>query len=851
MNIIRSIIAGLLISVFIIVSTSFIISFVYEDEISEMFFRELNKRIKADVRTEKINLSLLKKFPGASVEFRDFQLNSLHEGDSVLKFSAEKIFLQFDVVELFTKNIDISHIDINKAKLFYRTDKSVEIRKEEIKNSNIVLNLNSFDISDLNYIILNNTKNFELKGFAEETHIDGNFSLSEKELRIDSENFIEYLKIKDFPYLKNKKTEYSAEIYSSPTTYKLTEGKLELENLPFQVSGSFKKNEKDINLNISGQNIRIPELRLYLPWQIRQKYKDLTIRSGELNLIAKVQGNIQNNFPGIDIDFKLSKGNIQVKKDKNLAIKNINLSGYFTNGKLNTPRSSYLIFEDLSANVENVLVEGGMELYNFQNPSIKTNGKISSDFKSLMKILNQPKIKKEKGRIESSFSLITYLNKPLSLSSLIQEKRLTGDATLYDVSFQYNEYKAENLDGFIYLDNSVLYIDQLSGFINETNQFTFKGKVEDINNHLSDSTHPINIEGDLRSELLNLSNLREKRDTSHSSPLKLPSSIKGNINLNINNLKWGNFFARKVQGQLHYLPGEINLESLKLQTLEGRAILSADLTQNPDQSFKLKSHSFLNHININETFRNFNNFGQTYVKAENLKGYLSGEIFFSSTLTPSFQIQTHTLNNVSDFNISNGELIQFKPMKSLSSFVDLEELKHIRFSTLSNKITIKNQVVNIPEMKINSSAIDLSVEGYHRFNGVYQYRVNMLLSEILSKKADKEVTRFGTIADDGVGKTRLFLIINGDQGKSDIKYDKDRVKEKIRTDIREEKDELKSILREEFGFFRKDTSLAIDTGESQQGFQIDWEEDEKKTKKDKPGKKKKKKTESEFIIKWE
>jgi hypothetical protein len=154
-------------------------------------------------------------------------------------------------------------------------------------------------------------------------------------------------------------------------------------------------------------------------------------------------------------------------------------------------------------------------------------------------------------------------------------------------------------------------------------------------------------------------------------------------------------------------------------------------------------------------------------------------------------------------------------------------------------------------MKINSSAIDLSVEGYHKFSGVYQYRVNMLLSEILSKKADKKVTRFGTIAEDGVGKTRLFLVINGDQDKSDIKYDKDRVKEKIRTDIREEKDELKSILREEFGFFRKDTSLVIDTSRSQQDFQIDWEEDEKKTKKDKPDKEKKKKTESEFIIKWE
>ncbi len=848
MNVIKSIITGLLISVFIILSTSFIISFVYEDEISEIFFKELNKRIEEDVKTEKINLSLLKKFPGASVEFKNFSLSSANQKDTILTFYAETIFLQFDIIELFTKDIDVTKIDINDGYLFYRTDKNVRIETRAPKDRNISLNLKKLNINDLEYHILNKTKDLEIKGFAEKTLIDGNISSNKKNLNIVSETYIEFIKIKDFPYLKDKTIEYSAGIFATPTIYKIEEGQLELENLPFEVDGSFNRKEKDIDLSITGQNIRIPELKLYLPWQIRQKYKDLVINSGDLNLFAKIQGNTINRVPNIEMDFKLSRGKVQIKKDKNLNIKDIKLSGYFTNGKLNTPRSSYLVLEGLRANVENTAIECDLELYNFLNPSLSATGQINTKLKSLTSILNISELKKEKGTLESSFSFDTYLNHPLNLPRLIENKQLTGDIALKNISFHYKEWETENLEGFIYLDNSVFYIDKLSGRLNGTNQLTFKGKVENFHRYVKDSSQIVNIEGGLKSELLNLSSLKEKKDTARKTTLNLPSSLSGDLSLDIKNLKWGNFFARNLQGNLNYHPGEITIKSLNFQTLEGKGMLSGELKQKKDNSFYLKTHSFLRQVNIHETFKTFNNFGQNYIMAENLKGSLSGEIFLSANLKRDFSIQTHTLNNVSDFTIHNGELIQFKPMNSLSSFVNLQELKHIRFSTLSNKITIKNQVINIPEMDISSSALDLSLQGYYKFNGLYQYRINLLLSEILSKKADKEVTKYGTIADDGVGKTRLYLIINGNKDKSEIKYDKDKVKEKMKTDIREEKNELKSILREEFGFFKKDSSLKVDTGKKPGDFQIEWEEEEKKKEDEK---KKKKKTKSDFIIKWE
>jgi hypothetical protein len=100
---------------------------------------------------------------------------------------------------------------------------------------------------------------------------------------------------------------------------------------------------------------------------------------------------------------------------------------------------------------------------------------------------------------------------------------------------------------------------------------------------------------------------------------------------------------------------------------------------------------------------------------------------------------------------------------------------------------------------------------------------------VLSRKARRRndfESEFGNIQEDGVGRSRLYLRIEGSPDKYAIEYDKEGVKEKIREDLRAEKQELKQILHEEFGWFKKDTTLdAKQKKEQQQGrFDIKWEE---------------------------
>lgn len=67
-----------------------------------------------------------------------------------------------------------------------------------------------------------------------------------------------------------------------------------------------------------------------------------------------------------------------------------------------------------------------------------------------------------------------------------------------------------------------------------------------------------------------------------------------------------------------------------------------------------------------------------------------------------------------------------------------------------------------------------------------------------------------------------------------IKYDIKGAKEKVKEDVRSEKQTLKSILYNEFGWFKKDSTLNKNQIDKKNGekFIIKWDEEEKQDKKE-------------------
>jgi hypothetical protein len=189
--------------------------------------------------------------------------------------------------------------------------------------------------------------------------------------------------------------------------------------------------------------------------------------------------------------------------------------------------------------------------------------------------------------------------------------------------------------------------------------------------------------------------------------------------------------------------------------------------------------------------------------------------------------QIKALNAEGKYQLVNGALINFEPVKQLSRFINLSELEDIHFETLQNDFFIRNNFLYMPTMDVKSSAVDLSVNGKHSFENDYEYHVKMLLSEILSRKRQKaksNITEFGVVEDDGLGRTSLLLkIINkGDDIK--VGYDIKAAGNKIIDNIKSERQTLKSILNQEYGWYKNDTTTKQKPAEKSRRFKISYGE---------------------------
>jgi len=315
--------------------------------------------------------------------------------------------------------------------------------------------------------------------------------------------------------------------------------------------------------------------------------------------------------------------------------------------------------------------------------------------------------------------------------------------------------------------------------------------------------------------------------TLNKTAFTFPDDLILDINFKIDSLDYKSFSSSKIAGTLNYKPKLLTFKSLNMQSLNGMISGNGFIVQNSSKSVIAKGSFNVTKIDVNKTFTTFHNFGQNFLKAENLAGTLSGSLSLLLPMDSMLNPQIKSVTAEGKYIVVNGSLINFEPVKQLSSYIELSELQNISFEQLENDFFIKNNFLYVPQMDVKYSAVDLFVNGKHSFDNDYEYHVKMLLSEILSKKRKKSksnVSEFGVVEDDGLGRTSLLLKVVGKGEEIKVGYDIKAAGSEVKNNIKSERQTLKSILNQEYGWFKSDTTVKQKPAEKKSRFKITWEE---------------------------
>jgi hypothetical protein len=283
-------------------------------------------------------------------------------------------------------------------------------------------------------------------------------------------------------------------------------------------------------------------------------------------------------------------------------------------------------------------------------------------------------------------------------------------------------------------------------------------------------------------------------------------SVSGDIF--IDELVHNNFISRPLSANFYLKSDQLFCNSFLSRSCNG--IFTGRFSSHSigESSYILSADIDAEGVDIAQLFKSFDDFGQQTITSNNVSGQLDGSILFSTPIQNGIVIK-NDLDANATLRIIDGRLANVKQLESLSRFIELDELRDIRFSALENSIRVNGQQVIIPQMDVESSAINLSLSGVHSFSDVYTYRFQLLLSDVLFSKASAkkpENNSFGQIEEDGTERTKIFLKLEGDSEAYKVSYDGASARNAFRESLREEKKTLKNILLDEFKFLRKQKS---------------------------------------------
>ncbi|MFI5204219.1 MAG: AsmA-like C-terminal region-containing protein, partial [Flavobacteriales bacterium] len=356
----------------------------------------------------------------------------------------------------------------------------------------------------------------------------------------------------------------------------------------------------------------------------------------------------------------------------------------------------------------------------------------------------------------------------------------------------------------------------------------------------------MNIVGDIQSENTDLNDLipREEEveanaETGKKQPYQFhfPTMFNLNVDVNVGHLTWNKFKATDVSGNVLMLKDRLDIRDLRTTTAGGLCNGQLSMADMGNNRFKITSNSHYEKVNMDEVMRVFNEFGQKMITSENIKGELTADMDMAAEMDGSLTIDPKKLLAQVNVHITGGELAHVKTFKNISTYMRKDpkarlvlkkhaeafekRLEVIRFSDLENTIEIKDEKVTIPRMIVKSTALDLKISGTHTFANQVDYHFSFRFLDLKEKVEENE---FGIIKDDGTG-LKVYLRMFGDVNDPTYEIDRDQMKEEFKVKLADEKQTVKSLLKEEFGFFKNDTTLKANTKQQQDDveFILEWD----------------------------
>jgi len=827
----------------VIITTLFLASFVMQDTVAGIILRSLNKNISTKYEFKSVRLSFLKKFPKASLDLRNVFVHSSPAFDKTCfrgintdtLLYAESASVEFSLLDVVRGIYNIDRIGVKEGRLNLYTDTlgavnyEISVEGKSDTTGNFILNLERINISNVRTVYNDLETKLLIKGLVDDGRLKTRITGGDIDFTAEGEFTIDLFRLYGFTVAKSIKSVADLKLLHSDRGILFRKSTLKLDNYVFGLAGTISDDDV-YDLAVTGDQINIGVIKDYLPEKHLAVIEDYN-PSGILNIKCLVKGQSAPTVnPGIQVDLDVEKGLVTYKSSA-ITIKDLSFKGQFTNGSKKSAETCSMSITGFRGTLGSSQYTGSLRLSDFNAlyGKLDLTGKVIPG--EIREFFNLKDISTAAGDIDLDLKMEGFIpnKEKYHLSDLFS---LDPDAEMKFNSFclgiKHDSILVTDVDGNMKITDTLVARDLKLTFREQ--KFNLNGIFVNFPGWISGERVVLRGSADLSCDKLlpeilfpgSAASASEKKTAYH-----FPGDVIMDLKFKTEKLVYKTFAAENISGELNFKPKILNFKSVSFNSMDGSISGNGFIVQNADKSFMGRGNFTLDEINVNKAFKSFRNFDQEFIIAENLSGIVAGSLSIllpmDSLLRPNFK----SITAEGKFVLTNGALIDFKPVQELSSFIHISELKNIHFDKIENDFFIRSNFIYLPMMDIRSSAANLSINGKHSWDNDYEYHIKILLSEALSKKFGKpkpNTTEFGAVQDDGLGRTSLLLKITGNDEDVKVSYDLKAAGNQVKNEIKSERQNLKTILNQEFGWYGKDTTVTKTTTAKPKRFRITWEE---------------------------
>ncbi|MDF1865013.1 MAG: AsmA-like C-terminal region-containing protein [Saprospiraceae bacterium] len=389
--------------------------------------------------------------------------------------------------------------------------------------------------------------------------------------------------------------------------------------------------------------------------------------------------------------------------------------------------------KDFQADVfGDIPIEGDVQIKDLQDPSLTVSLKTLMPMQDLNREMKNDDFIGNGGEVSLKLDYKVSISDELTVKKYLLDSELQAQVEFREVDLYYpaRDYEFTSLNSQIRFNQKDLEIDTWSMKVNG-NAIDMKGDCPDFLPYFFNDGKMLHIHGELNSPSFDFGDFNTPRTVSQKVKVTpKEGEMKGRIHeishlleesyisftTKIEQLKYESFLGNQVIGEIRLGKDSLVLDHLTMQLASGEFGVNGVITNIAAHHPFVEVDTYFSGTNIDEVFDGFQNFGQSSLTHENVKGKLFADMSFKADLNDHYEVDPESIDGNVRLRVSDGELIDFPALENLTGFLfKKRQLNDIYFDTLLTHLKFDGLDLVINNFNIHSTAATLSIDGLYTF----------------------------------------------------------------------------------------------------------------------------------------